>query len=196
MTHLAKTRPSLLGGLLLIGLATLAPARTAHASSDFPVALQQALEKHFPGQTYCVPLCTACHNTTKGGPGDINVFGHNLEFKAGLPRGNAFASKVAPALENYLKLTPGPTDLQVMVNGQAKWDSDGDGVSDEDELKAKTSPSIAGPVSFCNDDLKYGCGARIAAAPPPADRIGLFSSGLVVLGMALLRRRRRTSSVG
>jgi hypothetical protein len=187
MKDFVKTRASLLTSLLLVGLATLSSARTASASSDFPAALKLALEAHFPDQTYCVPLCTACHNTTKGGPGDINVFGHNLEFHGPLIPGNSNATaKVATALENYFKATPGPTDLQV----DGKWDSDGDGVSDEEELKEYRSPSIAGPGAFCTD-LTYGCGARIASAPPPVDKVGMFSAGLVVLGLTLLRRRRR-----
>jgi hypothetical protein len=70
-------------------------------------------------------------------------------------------------------------------------DSDGDGVSDVDELNAGDSPSIAGPAGqgqFCSD-LQYGCGARIAAAPP-VDRLSLLSAGLVTLGLVLSRRRR------
>ena len=187
--HSSKTRASLLGAALFVGLATLGSARTAHASSDFPASLQKALNAHFPGQQFCVPLCTACHNTTKGGPGDVNVFGHNLEFNGFLAQGNPNAdAKVAMALENYFMKTPGANDKQ--VNG--KWDSDGDGVSDEDELRELSSPSLAlprGEGEFC-PDIKYGCFARIAAAPPPADRLGLFSAGLAVLGLAALRRRR------
>ncbi len=192
MTHPLKTRASLFGATLLVGVCMLLPARSAQASSDFPAALKTALEAHFPGEQFCVPLCTACHNTTKGGPGDINVFGHNLEFKGGLIFGNGNAPKVPKALEQYLASTPGATDPQ--VNG--KWDSDRDGVSDEEELMEKSSPSIAGPrgvAAFCSD-LTYGCGARIATTPPPVDRVGLFSAGLVLFGLAALRRRRRAQS--
>jgi len=189
MMQASKTRASLLGAALLVGLATFGSARTAQASSDFPGALQKALDKHFPGKQFCVPLCTACHNTTKGGPGDMNVFGHSLEVNGLLPLGNPNADvKVAAAIENYFKKAPGPNDKQ--VNG--KWDSDGDGISDEDELADFSSPSLAlprGEKEFC-PDIAYGCGARIAAAPPPVDRLGLFSAGLVVLGLAAFRRRK------
>jgi hypothetical protein len=190
MTHSTKTRASLFCTGLLLGLATLLPARSAHASSDFPAALKTALEAHFPGQQFCVPLCTACHNTTKGGPRDVNVFGTNLEFHGGLPPGNTnAATKVPRAIEAYFKATPGPNDSQ--VNGQ--WDSDGDGISDEQELKDLSSPSIAGPRgegAFCTD-IRYGCGARIAAVPPPADSVALFAASLAALGLIALRRRTR-----
>jgi hypothetical protein len=191
MTHLAKSRASLsgFGAALLIGLATFGSARTASASSNFPAKLKEALEQHFPGQTFCVPLCTACHNTTKGGPGDPNVFGKNMELHGFLTPGSVFADKLPDEIKNYFAATPGPGDPQ--VNG--KWDSDLDGFSDEQELMELSSPSIAGPRgvgAFCTD-LAYGCGARIAPAPPPVDRVGLFSAGLVVLGLAAWRRRRR-----
>ncbi len=194
MKHSNKTRGPVLGAALLIGLASIGSARTAQASTDFPAALQKALEAHFQGQSFCVPLCTACHNTTKGGPRDLNVFGTNLELKAGLFLGNVHADdKVAGAITKYFMTAPGPDDKQ--VNG--KWDSDGDGISDEDELKVYSSPSLPSPrgdQEFCSD-LKYGCGARIAAAPPPVDRVGLFAAGLAVLGLAALRRRNRHQSV-
>jgi hypothetical protein len=45
---------------------------------------------------------------------------------------------------------------------------------------------------LCPEDAAtYGCFARVAAAPPPADRLGLFSAGLVVLGLAAFRRIKR-----
>jgi len=193
MTHLLKNRASLLSTAVLMTLCSLLPARTAHASSDFPKALKGALEAEFPGQTFCVPLCTACHNTTKGGPGDTNVFGHNLEFHGPLALGNANAdAKVQKALHSFLMSTPGANDPQ--VNG--KWDSDGDGVSDGDELMEGSSPSVAGPRgvgAFCSD-LTYGCGARIAPTAPPVDGAGLLSAGLVLFGFAAVRRGRRTRS--
>ena len=184
MKHSTKTRGSALAAALLIGLASFGSARSAHASSDFPAALKKALEKQFPGQTFCVPLCTACHTTTQGGPGNVNVFGVNLELKGILPKGNAGAdAKVDKAIDKYFMITP-------------PIDSDGDGVSDKDELQVYSSPSLPKPrgeQEFCSD-LKFGCGARIAAAPPSVDRIGLFSAGLAVLGLAALRRRRPRQS--
>ena len=172
MTHSTKIRGFIFGSALL-ALASLGYPRPAHASSTFPAALRDALEKRFPGTTYCVPLCTACHTVTTGGPENYNVFGKNLHEKG-------------------LLLIPNPALVDGAVNKllDLNLDSDGDGKTDNDELKALESPSISGPGSFCTD-LAYGCGARIASAPPPVDKVGLFSAGLVVLGLTFLRRRRR-----
>lgn len=196
--HSTKTRVSVVSTALLVSFFTFGAVRTARASSDFPAALQKALQAQpqFAGTNFCVPLCTACHNTTKGGPGDVNSFGTNLEFKGGLPKFNADAdAKVLLAVTRYFAATPGPNDLQTVDH---KWDSDGDHVSDEQELKELSSPSLPlprGEHEFCSD-IAYGCGARIAhAAPPPVDRVGLFSAGLLVLGLTLFRRRLRRSPV-
>ncbi|HKO46908.1 MAG TPA: hypothetical protein VJV79_04255 [Polyangiaceae bacterium] len=193
MMHPSKTRASVLGAALLVGLATFGSARTAQASLPYTSSLQKALNAHFGRTDFCVPLCTACHNTTKGGPQDLNVFGRNLWINGPLPRGYSDA-QVAAAVEAYFDKSPPPNMPQ--VNG--KWDSDADGFSDEDELAGFDSPSLAGPIGedqFC-PDITYGCGARIAAAPPPVDRLGLFSAGLVVLGLAAFRRLKRAPRAG
>ena len=107
----------------------------------------------------------------------MNKFGLSLEA-AGLLSGNP--NLIAGALKTLAMKMPAV-------------DSDGDHTSDIDEIIAGNSPSLAfpnGEGQFC-PDIKYGCGARIAAAPPPpVDRLGLFSAGTVVLGFALARRRR------
>lgn len=162
---------------LLGTLSSLGFARSAQASSDYPPALQAALDKEFPATKHCVPLCTACHNTTQGGPGNINVFGAQLEHFGLLP-GNAALVDVA---------------LQQLAAASPPTDSDGDGTSDVDELNAGDSPSIAGPAGtgqFC-PDITYGCGAHIAAAPPK-DRLSLIPAALVALGLIAVRRRRPT----
>jgi hypothetical protein len=178
MMHSTKARVSLVHVALLTGLCTLGFARSAQASQDYPPYLKAALDKEFPSVTHCVPLCTACHKTTAGGPGNINLFGATLESsKIGLLPGGSQQD-----VENA---------IHALAIAMPPIDSDGDGVSDVDELNAGDSPSIAGPAGqgqFCSD-LQYGCGARIAAAPP-ADRLSLFSAGLVTLGLVLARRRR------
>jgi len=179
MAHPTKTQGSVFRATLLIGLglASLGIARTAHASSDFPPVLQQAIAKQFPTAkaAQCVPLCTACHETTAGGPANLNKFGMRLE-SYGLLEGSP--NTIDPALAALAAADP---------------DSDGDGTNDIEELQAGDSPAFAFPdgVDQWCPDIKYGCGAHIAAAPaPPVDRVGLFSAGLVVLGLAITRRRR------
>ncbi|HYP98379.1 MAG TPA: hypothetical protein VER96_06880 [Polyangiaceae bacterium] len=191
----------------LVGLATLGSAPSAKASSSFPAALQKALNNQFKSQniSFCVPTCAACHLTTKGGPGDLNVFGKNLEKYPTFPNlilGNAgdVDAKVQTAVTNYFASTPPagvPTAPAAFPEGtRASYDSDSDGVSDYDELAKLDSPSVAFPLGvseFC-PDIAYGCFARVAAAPPPTDRWGLFSAGLVVFGLAAFRRLKRKRS--
>jgi hypothetical protein len=124
----------------------------------------------------CVPLCTACHLTTEGGPKRLNSFGTNLENFGKLTLGDA--SKVAPALARLAAVMP-------------PIDSDGDGVSDIAELIAGDSPSVAGDAGksqFCSDE-RFGCGARIAVSPP-ADRLAWLGAGLGVVRLVWGRRRR------
>ena len=186
-------------------------AREAQASSSFPAALQKALSQRFPGVPFCVPTCVACHLTTAGGPGNLNVFGTNLYLQPpvmpppNLPKGNDgdVDAKVKTAINRYFDATPAASLPQVMTvfpppdRTRMSYDSDRDGISDYDELANLDSPSIAGPEGvgqFCpSDAAQYGCFARVAAAPPPAtvDRLGLFSAGLVVLGLAAFRRSKR-----
>jgi hypothetical protein len=190
MMHESKTRVSL-GVALLLALATLGSARSASASSAFPASLQKALAAKFPGVSYCVPTCASCHLTTVGGPGNLNKFGDNLYrlpmFPNLIPGNSNSDAKVKDALDRYLAAMPA-------------YDADSDGDSDYDELKNLDSPSEplpGGEDQFCPADAAmYGCGARVAAAPPPVDRLGLFSAGLVVLGLAAFRRRRRSQRVG
>jgi hypothetical protein len=180
MMHITKASRSVFRASLLLGLgvASLGVTRSARASSNYPPALAAAIAEQYPNAVKCVPLCTACHLTTAGGPSMMNKFGMSMESVGGLLAGNP--DLVAPALKQ-------------LAMHQPPVDSDGDGTSDIDEIIAGNSPSLAYPAGqgeFC-PDIRYGCGAHIAAAPPPpVDRVGLFSAGLVVLGFAMARRRR------
>lgn len=165
-------------GTWLVGLATLASAPSANASSKYPPEVQKALSKKF-GRDYCVPQCTLCHSSNVGGIGKFSAFGANLKADTGLfPQSPAM---VGPALEKYFADKPNA-------------DSDLDSISDLMELEMGSSPSVAGTrgEGLICPDISYGCGARVAAAPPPpVDRLGLFSTGLALLGLAALRRRQR-----
>jgi hypothetical protein len=136
--------------------------------------------------------------TNEGGRGTMNVFGLNLQIHGQLPPGRA--SLVVEAVKKYFAAVPAPTDPQVNTKFMDSdterpfFDSDRDGFSDYTELQDFDSPSLAlprGDAEFC-PDIEYGCFARVAAAPPPADRWGLLSAGLVVLGLAAFRRLKRT----
>jgi hypothetical protein len=184
MTQSKPIRVSVYGAALLVGLTVLGATRSAGASSRFPPLLQQALETHFPGQTFCVPQCTVCHQTNTGGFGTLNAFGLNLKAFGGL------YGTVGPNTDPNVAL---PNYFAAVAAGKTNGDSDGDGISDEAELKALSSPAVPdtrGDGLVC-PDIAYGCGARIAPAPPPVDRIGLFSAGFVILGLAAFRRFRR-----
>lgn len=191
---------------MLVGLAALGSASSANASSTFPPALQKALNNQFKSQgvTFCVPTCAACHRTTAGGPGDLNVFGTYIEKYPTFPNlilgnGGNVDQKVQDAVTKYFASTP-PDGAQkanaTFPEGvRPSYDADGDGISDYDELAKLDSPSISGAEGvgqFCPTDAAvYGCFARVAAAPPPADRLGLLSAGLVVFGLAAFRRLKR-----
>jgi len=190
MKHSNKVRGLAVASAWFVGLAALGVARSAQASPTFPPLLQQALEAEFH-QSFCVPLCTACHQTTVGGPQMLNVFGTNLETYGLLfPILTSGDHTVGPAITRYFA-TPPPAGAPLNMAGEI--DSDGDGVSDKDELIDGDSPSLPGARGkgqFC-PDIKYGCaGGRIAAAPP-VDNVALLSAGLVVAGFAVMRRRRR-----
>jgi len=195
MAGTSKIRSWQLIALACFGIASSVASR-AHASGTYPAELSKALERQFPGQSFCVPLCTACHNTTKGGPRDLNTFGEKL----GLPKGRP--ELVDPALDAYFRSTPPdgvPQANTHFVDGTTRpfFDSDADGISDYTELQNYDSPSLAlprGEKEFC-PDVSYGCFARVAAAPPPADRFGLFSAALLVLGLTALRRHQRAPGI-
>ncbi len=175
--HSNKTRGIVFGSALL-ALASLGYSRPAQASSNFPAEFQRLVNKKFPGAVPCVPLCNACHQTTLGGPGNYNLFGVNLLAAGANQPGDA--ALLATAL-----------DAELAKN----LDVDNDGVTDAAELALGDSPAFPN-MSLCpSDNVQYGCGARIAPAPPPVDRLGLFSAGLVVFGLALLRRRRRMAGI-
>jgi hypothetical protein len=166
---------------LLAALAALGVARSAHADITYPplVAKAMATDLNDPIYATCTPQCTLCHLTIAGGPQMLNPFGTTMRDQGGLST-SGLASSVLPALQKLKMLDP---------------DSDGDGIPDFEELFAGDSPAIkgaAGVGAICGANSAaptYGCGARIAA-PPPVDRLSLFSAGLVVFGLAAARRRR------
>jgi len=179
MIRSIKPRRSLFSIAALLGLAAFALARPAEAEPTYPPRLQAGLEKVF-SQSFCVPQCIVCHQTNAGG-GPTTAFGTNLVIKGHLS--GDVDDPVVDKVQTYFTAVPNA-------------DSDGDGISDEEELKAGDLPGVPGPAgkNLLCADIMYGCaGGRIAPSPPPADALGLFSAGLVLVGFAALRRRGRSA---
>jgi hypothetical protein len=179
MTHRIRAKVSVFSVALLVALALLGATRQVQAAPDYPPRLQSWLEGKF-NKPFCAPQCTVCHVTNLGGFGTLNVFGANLKKYGGLigiPNDPNFASDI----DKY---------FAAVTAGMANGDSDGNGVPDLTELGNLMSP--AGQGQIC-PDIEYGCaGGRIASSPPPTDRFGLLSAGLVLAGFAVVRRRQRT----
>jgi mono/diheme cytochrome c family protein len=189
MMHPIKTRRLLFSVAALFGLAAFGLARPVKAEPTYPPRLQAGLEAAF-NQSFCVPQCIVCHQTNAGG-GPTTAFGTSL-LTTSIRHKLAFGGVDDPVVD---VVTAYFTDVKnnQMTGGMPNGDSDGDGVSDELELKAGDLPGAAGPAgdNLLCADIKYGCaGGRIAAAPP-VDNIGLLSASLVVVGFAAMRRRRR-----
>ena len=112
--------------------AALVVAPTVHASHDYPTQIR---DKYKLG--YC-PDCTLCHATPECGNGTVVTdFGLSLV---------GFGSKGRD---------PASLDRALDADRAQRWDSDGDGVPDIDELAVGTDPS--GPALGRVAGAKYGC---------------------------------------
>lgn len=148
-------------------LAALLLPRTSHASATFPEAIKEQLAMS------CAPPCTTCHRTLEGGLGTVDkAFGGEM-LKGGLVP--LEPSSVATALASV------------------EWsmiDSDGDGAQDVQELRDGSDPNVSGDGA--SDALicgpAYGCGARVAKAPP-LDASAL-TAALALAAFLFVRRRR------
>jgi hypothetical protein len=161
--------------LVLFGVALVAlVAPDARASVTYPAELL----KHWELQTLpgAPPYCTLCHTTDSGGTGTATK-----------PFGRALLA--AGALGNNVPSFDGALDaLEAAGN-----DSDRDGVSDLDELRAGTPPNEGEPVPGAEPD-------PLADVPPPRtgcsfrpSQTGGFSGAVTAL--LLLASRRRSARV-
>jgi len=141
----------------------------ANAEGTFPGGIQEA------ASIPCTPTCLLCHTDI---PGTLA----NLKQPFGL---TVFANGVRPGHPESLHT--------VVANLREKMtDSDNDGKIDVDELAAGTNPNLSDPnAELCGPE--YGCGAHIAAPPPPARAPVLWWLAGISTLMALINVRRRRS---
>lgn len=146
---------------VVAALCMLTFSKEAAASPQFPDTIAQTLSI-----ASGPPPCTICHNTLSGGLGTVTKpFGQYMQSR-GLVAGNVDALQTA---------------LQAMI--AERHDTDGDGVTDEDALKAGKDPNPASNSSV--PDVGYGCG-RVASHAPATGAVWVLAGAV-----ALLARRRR-----
>lgn len=151
---------------MALAACAMAVAGAARASPDYPGALGSALDMP------CPPTCTVCHRDSNGGFFSVvKPFGQAMIDVGGL---SARSPEDLPAALDALEA--------------AKTDSDGDGATDVDELRAGEDPNRPGAQSLCGP--VYGCGARIAS-DGPRWHASLASLGAALLLLLRSRARRR-----
>lgn len=154
--------------LLSISLFLVASeARTAFASSSFPPTIKAELG------LMAAPACTLCHRSDVGGFGTVvTPFGRTMMNRLGTTAANISSLKAALVADEAQHL-----------------DSDGDGVSDIDELQTDMDPNVGASGEVAGPDvppLQTGCsfGARA-----PIHGAGAFA--LTAFALVLARRRSR-----
>jgi hypothetical protein len=150
---------------------------SAQASQPFPSAMSDALGMP------CAPSCTICHATEAGGVGTVvKLFGNSAKAAGAGP----FS---VDALKGALSCMSAPvgTTCANMLPSKGPIDSDGDGVTDIDELTAGNDPNNKGDARICGPN--YGCGAHISRVPPARSGTALAIAGSVAALMAFGFRR-------
>jgi MYXO-CTERM domain-containing protein len=146
-------------------LASILVAPIASASETFPPVVRQ-----FAGSAR-EPECTICHQTNSGGTGTAT------KPFAEYMRKRRLVAKDVDALRTALRAMQGEGH-----------DTDNDGVTDFEELKAGTDPN----GEFASDvpPVEYGCG-RVASAGPAHDSLAAAAAAFVAAALVIRRRRPR-----
>ncbi len=157
---------SLQARLLLIVAGTLC-ALPASAVPRFTGVIASQLQLDY------APPCSVCHLTNKTDGATVTTpFGYALRAR-GLADGDSLP----------LALTQLATD---------RADSDGDGVSDVDELKSATDPNSRANASLVGvADPSFGCSTKGPAPTAPALLLFLLGAGAAVMRMSRPSRRPR-----
>lgn len=153
--------------LLALAIALAAPA---HASSSYPDVVTAHLSLSAPPPQ----LCALCHTNGITGLGTVNTpFGQALRARGAVGSNEASVTTALDRLQ---------TDTV---------DSDGDTVTDLQELKDGTDPNVA----TTSDGGAGGGGGSFVLPPPPTYGCGAsaapgFLGAVGVLVLTVLRRRR------
>jgi hypothetical protein len=147
-------------------------AAPAWASLSFPPTIQAELGLASP------PPCTLCHRNDDGGLGTVvTPFGRTLMNRLGVTAANVNSLKAGLAADKAQNL-----------------DSDGDGISDIDELEAGMDPNVgaSGEVAGLNVPLpETGCALATRPAFGGTGALAFIGLGLVLVA----RRSRRVRSI-
>ncbi len=149
---------------LVVAAVGVFAATGAHASPGYPSEMQSYLSLN------TLPQCTVCHTNNVGGIGTVTKdFGIALKAR-GL------------VLEDVASLHSAIDQLD--ADGV---DSDGDGVTDVDELHGGTDPNVAdasggdaGPVALATAPVEYGFGCSAAAGAAPFFVLAFFLAPALV----------------
>lgn len=156
--------PSLLGSAALAGALLLA-SPSARASGAYPGTI---------GTKYSVtaPQCTLCHNNPAGGGGT--------------------ATQPFAATMKGLGLAGGGDTAKLTATLDANTnDTDGDGKSDVDEIKAGEDPNVSGGTPV--EPPSYGCieqNGSIAGTRSQSPRLASMAVAGLLAGFLFFRRRR------